>query len=64
MLNINLTISEQEAIVLGVIQEYLDRNQILDMEKVISHIKYYISKKRLNLNDNGIRFIIKNLIHF
>ena len=56
------TITRQQDIVLKVIQDYLDNNRILDLDKVIPYIKSYFSKSGININDNGLKLIIRTLI--
>jgi len=56
------TISKKEDIVLEVVQEYLDMNRVLDMENVVDFIKHRFSRKSININNKGIKKILKNLI--
>ncbi|MBN1799856.1 MAG: hypothetical protein JW891_00020 [Candidatus Lokiarchaeota archaeon] len=57
-----VSISKQQDIVLKVIQDYLDNNRALNLEKVIPYIRNILSKKKININSNGIKLIIKNLV--
>jgi predicted transcriptional regulator len=56
------TISKQANIVLEVVQEYLNKNRVLDMENVVPFIRHRFSRKNVNINDKGIKQILENLI--
>ncbi|MFX1399142.1 MAG: hypothetical protein ACFFAS_19125 [Promethearchaeota archaeon] len=57
-----ITISGQQDLVLKIIQDYLDNNRILNLDKVVPYIRNVIAKKNLNINNNGIKQILKELI--
>lgn len=51
----------KRSILVNHIQEYLKRGNIIDFEKLIPYIKERSSKSSININENGIRYILKSL---
>ncbi len=49
-------------ILADLIQEILGKGKIVDFKALVSHIKYTVSKSSLNINDDGIKHIIKSLL--
>ena len=56
----NLTYNE--TMVLGVIEDYLNENRTLNLEKVVPFIQNHFSRQSINLNKNGIKIILKYLV--
>ena len=54
--------TDHQEIVLKIIQDYLDNNRILELDKVLPYIRNTFSKSSININDNGIKLIIRTLI--
>jgi predicted transcriptional regulator len=54
--------TNQQELVLKIIQDYLDNNRILELDKIVPYIRNTFSKSSININDNGIKLIIKTLI--
>ncbi len=57
-----IDLSEEENIVLTVVQEYLDKNRQFDLEKIISFIISRFRLSAINININGLKEILKSLI--
>lgn len=51
-----------EDTVFNLIQEYLDANQIFKFDKVFNYVKNFFTKSSLDLNDEGIKKVLVNLI--
>jgi len=52
---------EQEKIVLGVVQEYLNKNRQFDLENIVPFIKSRFRLSSVNINYNGIITILESL---
>ena len=57
-----IAITEQQDIVLKVIQDYLDNNRVFELDKIIPYIRNTLTRSSININDNGIKIIIRSLI--
>jgi len=55
-------LSKDEIIVLNIIKEYLDKNRDFDKEKFYSLISYRLKMAKININNEGLKRIIKSLI--
>lgn len=53
---------ENEKLVLDVIQDYLDKNRYFNSEKIIPFISSRFAKTDININDDGIKAILKSLV--
>ncbi len=54
---------DYEDLVLDIIIEYLNKNRYIELEILVPFIKSRISEKKINLNEDGIRIILKSLFH-
>ncbi|MFX1276833.1 MAG: hypothetical protein ACFFAT_17560 [Promethearchaeota archaeon] len=53
---------DQERVVLNSIQEYLQNNRHLEIEKTIQYLKSKFAKSSVDLNNTGIELIVKSLL--
>ena len=53
---------ENEKLVLDVIQDYLDKNRYFNSEKIIPFISSRFAKTDININDDGIKAVLKSLV--
>lgn len=53
---------ENEKLVFNVIQEYLDKNRYFNLEKIVPFISSRFAKASININDDGIKVILKSLV--
>ena len=54
--------SDNEQLVINVVQDYLNKNRSLDVGNILPFIRSNFSKASININDNGIKQIIHALI--
>lgn len=50
-----------EKVVLEIIQKYLDKNRVLDIDKMVPYIQSRLREKSINLTTYGIQLILKSL---
>ena len=55
-------ISEEQILVLNIIQEYLNKNRTFNKIEIVPFINAKIAKKKINLSYNGICEILKSLV--
>ena len=55
-------VQEQEKLVLNVIQEYLNKNRIFNMEEILPFITARFKMASININNRGIEDILKILV--
>jgi predicted transcriptional regulator len=53
---------DEEEIVFSAVQDYLNRNKILDKSNVLFHIKSYFTKISVNINEQGIIKHLESLV--
>ncbi|MHA1147925.1 MAG: winged helix-turn-helix transcriptional regulator [Promethearchaeota archaeon] len=58
----SININEEESIVYSIIQDYVKSKKPVEINKIIPYISTITSKRSLNLNNKGIKQIIKQLI--
>ncbi len=56
-------LQEQEKLVLNVIQEYLNKNRIFNMKKILPFITARFKMASININNRGIEEILKILVN-
>ncbi|MFX1393855.1 MAG: hypothetical protein ACFFAH_09800, partial [Promethearchaeota archaeon] len=54
-------LAEHEEIVFEVIREYLNKNRVFDMKKIVPFIKSRIAKSSINISYEGIQKILISL---
>jgi len=59
---LGVNLSNQESLILDLVQEYLSKNRFLEVNKVIPYLNGYLSNSETTLNKNGIEKVIDNLI--
>ncbi|MFX1357596.1 MAG: winged helix-turn-helix transcriptional regulator [Promethearchaeota archaeon] len=57
-----IELQEQEALVLNIIEDYLNKNREFKIDEIIPYIQSRIRRSSLNLNYKGIETILKSLI--
>ncbi|TFG11137.1 MAG: HTH domain-containing protein [Promethearchaeota archaeon] len=55
-------ISEEQLLVLNIIQEYLNKNRTFNKIEIVPFINAKIAKKKINISYNGIYEILKSLV--
>ena len=55
-------ISEEQILVLNIIQEYLNKNRTFNKIEIVPFINAKIAKKKINISYNGICEILKSLV--
>lgn len=55
------TLSDEEKMVLDVIEEYLGKNRFFNIKDIVPFINSRFTNKSLNINNEGIRIILKSL---
>ncbi len=53
---------EYEDLVLKIVKEYLDKNMVFDIQKMVPYILNQCAKSGINLNNSGIRKILISLL--
>ncbi len=56
-------LSEKERIVLGVVQEYLNKNRYFNMKKILPFINSRFKMAKININNAGIEVKLKSLVN-
>ena len=54
-------ITKQERLVLDIIEDYLGNNRYFHLDKILDVIKSRFAKKSVNINNEGIRLLLKSL---
>lgn len=53
---------QYEETVFNLIQEYINQNRVLEIEKIIPYVSNRLSRASINLNYDGLKVILKSLI--
>ena len=53
---------EKENLVFDVVREYLDKNRVFEINKILSFIKSRFKMNSININNTGIELILKSLV--
>lgn len=56
------SILDHEEIVFNLIQEFINKSRVLNIEKIIPYINNRLSRASININHEGIKKILKSLI--
>ena len=59
----SINLSNQEKIILDLVQEYLNKNRYFNIKKIIPFINYRLRNASIDLNYNGIEAILKTLLN-